>query len=70
MFVWAPVPKGFSNSVEFSFALLERTGLLCAPGSAFGPLGEGHVRFALVQPVPVIKEIVAAVDASGIVRDE
>lgn len=70
MFVWAPVPKGFNNSVDFCFALLERTGLLCTPGSAFGPLGEGHVRFALVQPVPVMEEIAAAVDASGIVRGE
>lgn len=66
MFVWAPLPEGFDDSVRFCFALLERTGLLCTPGSAFGPLGEGHVRFALVQPVPVMKEIVAAVKAGGI----
>ena len=67
MFVWAPVPRGFDNSVDFCFELLERTGLLCTPGSAFGPLGEGHVRFALVRPVPVMEEIVAAVKAGGIV---
>lgn len=66
MFVWAPVPEGFSSSVEFCFQLLDRTGLLCTPGSAFGPLGEGHVRFALVRSVPVMDEIVAAVKASGI----
>lgn len=68
MFVWAPLPKGYTNSVEFCFELLERTGLLCTPGSAFGELGEGHVRFALVQPVPVMEEIVAAVQASGMIR--
>ena len=66
MFVWAPVPEGFDNSVDFCFELLERTGLLCTPGSAFGPLGEGHVRFALVRPVPMMDEIVSAVKASGI----
>ena len=66
MFVWAPLPKGYTNSVDFCFELLDRTGLLCTPGSSFGPLGEGHVRFALVQPVPVMKEIVSAVAASGI----
>lgn len=70
MFVWAPLPNGYTNSVEFCFELLERTGLLCTPGSAFGVLGEGHVRFALVQPVPAMEEIVAAVAASGIVRGE
>ena len=68
MFVWASLPKGYTDSVKFCFELLDRTGLLCTPGSAFGPLGEGHVRFALVQPVSVMKEIVSAVDASGILR--
>jgi len=70
MFVWAPLPHGYQNSVDFCFELLERTGLLCTPGSAFGELGEGHVRFALVQPVDVMREIVAAVAASGIIRHE
>ena len=68
MFVWAPLPAGYTSSAEFCFELLDRTGLLCTPGSAFGPLGEGHVRFALVRPVPVIEEIVAAVKASGILE--
>lgn len=68
MFVWAPLPEGYADSVEFCFELLDRTGLLCTPGSAFGPLGEGHVRFALVRPVPVMKEIVSAVAAGGILE--
>ena len=68
MFVWAPLPKGYEDSVAFCFELLDRTGLLCTPGSAFGPLGEGHVRFALVRPVPVMEEIVSAVEASGILE--
>ncbi len=68
MFVWAPLPQGHINSVDFCFALLEHTGLLCTPGSAFGSLGEGYVRFALVLPVEQMKEIVAAVKASGILK--
>ena len=68
MFVWAPLPAGYTSSAEFCFELLDRTGLLCTPGSAFGPLGEGHVRFALVRPVSVMREIVAAVEAGGIVE--
>ena len=70
MFVWAPLPKGYHNSVDFCFELLERSGLLCTPGSAFGSLGEGHVRFALVQPVPVMQKIVAAVAKSGMIDHE
>ncbi len=68
MFVWAPLPAGYTHSVQFCFELLDRTGLLCTPGSAFGPLGEGYVRFALVRPVPVMREIVSAVKASGILE--
>ena len=67
MFVWAPLPPGYTNSVEFCFELLERTGLLCTPGSAFGSLGEGYVRFALVQPPDVMKRIVETVKESGII---
>ena len=51
MFVWAPIPEHYSDSVTFCMDLMERSGLICTPGSAFGSLGEGHVRFALVQPV-------------------
>ena len=68
MFAWAPLPKGYTNSVDFCFELLDRSGLLCTPGAAFGEQGEGHVRFALVQPVSVMEEIVAAVKASGMIR--
>ena len=60
MFVWAPIPEHYSDSVTFCMDLMERSGLICTPGSAFGSLGEGHVRFALVQPVEKIREIVVA----------
>lgn len=70
MFVWAPLPEGYYSSVDFCFELLERTGLLCTPGSAFGCQGEGHVRFALVQPAEEMKKIVASVAASGMIQHE
>jgi len=54
--------------LKFCFELLDRTGLLCTPGSAFGPLGEGYVRFALVRPALVMEEVVSAVKASGILE--
>lgn len=49
MFVWARIPKTWKSSEEFCIALLERAGVLVTPGSAFGDLGEGYVRFALVR---------------------
>lgn len=68
MFVWAPLPAGYTDSAAFCLELVEKTGLLCTPGAAFGSLGEGHVRLALVQPPAVMEEIVQAVEAGGILR--
>lgn len=68
MFVWAPLPDGYTDSAAFCLELVEKTGLLCTPGAAFGSLGEGHVRLALVQPPAVMEEIVQAVEAGGILR--
>lgn len=66
MFVWAPIPKGFDSSVHFVMELLDRTGVLCTPGSSFGALGEGYVRFALVLDIPLLEELIQEVKESGI----
>jgi alanine-synthesizing transaminase len=51
MFLWAPVPVAFreAGSLEFAKLLMERALVAVSPGIGFGPLGEGHVRFALVE---------------------
>ncbi|HET9675565.1 MAG TPA: aminotransferase class I/II-fold pyridoxal phosphate-dependent enzyme [Gaiellaceae bacterium] len=46
MYLWVEVPEG-EASVSFAERLLEH-GIVVAPGSYFGPSGEGYVRFALV----------------------
>lgn len=66
MFAWAKIPEGFSSSQEFCMKLMEKTGVICTPGDAFGSMGEGYVRFALVLPVEEIQEMVEVIDASGI----
>lgn len=51
MFVWAQIPERFSKlgSLEFSKLLLEKALVAVSPGIGFGPLGEGYVRFALIE---------------------
>jgi alanine-synthesizing transaminase len=51
MFVWAPVPERNrqQGSLEFAKLLMERALVAVSPGIGFGPLGEGYVRFALVE---------------------
>lgn len=66
MFVWAPLPAGYTDSMAFCMDLVEQAGVLCTPGSSFGPLGEGYVRFALTLPPEKIGEAVLAIKASGI----
>ncbi len=39
-----PRIDGLEDSASFALDLLHRTGVALAPGSAFGPTGEGHVR--------------------------
>ncbi len=67
MFAWAKIPAG-STDVAFVMELVEKSGVLCTPGSSFGTLGKGHVRFALTMPVEKIKEAVEAIAASGMIR--
>jgi len=69
MFVWAPLPGGRTDSMAFVLELMEKAGVLVTPGSGFGPLGEGHVRMALVRPADVLEQAVAAIEASGILRE-
>ena len=63
MFLWAPVPERFREigSLEFSKLLLEKAMVAVSPGVGFGPLGEGHVRFALVENEQRIRQATRAI---------
>ena len=51
MFVWAPIPEPFRElgSLEFAVALARGADVAVSPGIGFGPGGDAHVRFALVE---------------------
>lgn len=68
MFVWAKIPERYPSSVDFVIELMEKTGVICVPGSAFGAQGEGYVRFALVVPPERMEEAVRRIDESGILK--
>ena len=69
MFVWAKIPEGYESSADFCIRLMERTGVIVTPGSAFGSEGEGYVRMALVVDEQMIAEIIRVLDESGIFKD-
>lgn len=56
LYVWAKAPAGWQSSEVFALALLERTGVVLAPGSFFGPAGEGYVRLSVTAPTERVRE--------------
>jgi alanine-synthesizing transaminase len=51
MFVWAPIPEPYREmgSLEFASLLVKEGKVATSPGVGFGPGGDGHVRFALIE---------------------
>ena len=56
-FIWAPVPNGYT-SAGFVENVMEQTGVIMTPGSAFGPSGEGYFRVSLSVPSERLQEAV------------
>jgi alanine-synthesizing transaminase len=51
MFLWAPIPEPYRElgSLEFASMLVKEARVATSPGIGFGPGGDGHVRFALIE---------------------
>lgn len=47
-YLWLPIPENFNNAMEFCKALMEKSGIVIVPGSAFGNYGEGFFRVSCV----------------------
>jgi aspartate/methionine/tyrosine aminotransferase len=43
-------------SLEVAMALLEHSRVICVPGTAFGPRGEGYLRISYAAPLEVLEE--------------
>jgi alanine-synthesizing transaminase len=51
MFVWARIPAAYRDlgSIGFATKLVNECDVATSPGVGFGPDGDGHVRFALIE---------------------
>lgn len=56
-YLWVPVPSGF-DSVTFAAHLLERAGVVVAPGLGYGARGSQHVRLSLTAPDERVREAI------------
>jgi LL-diaminopimelate aminotransferase len=55
LYVWLPTPPG-ESSVQFTKRLLDDAGVVVAPGSGYGPSGDGYVRLSLTIPDTRLEE--------------
>jgi LL-diaminopimelate aminotransferase len=55
LYVWLPTPPG-ESSVDFTARLLDQAGVVVAPGSGYGPSGEGYIRLSLTIPDERLEE--------------
>lgn len=67
-FLWLPTPGGMA-SVAFMEAVMERCGVIVAPGAAYGSAGEGYFRVALVTESSRIREAILRMAEAGIRYD-
>ena len=58
MFAWAPIPEPYREmgSIEFAKLIVTDCDVAVSPGVGFGPGGDGHVRFALIENESRIKQ--------------
>ena len=57
IYLWVPVPEGHT-SASFTEQVLSQADVIVSPGAAYGPSGEGYVRFSLTVPDERLEEAV------------
>jgi LL-diaminopimelate aminotransferase len=63
IYVWAPVPAGFSSAAAYCEHVLEAAAVVISPGGAYGPSGEGFFRISLTTPDDRLLEAVERIRA-------
>jgi LL-diaminopimelate aminotransferase len=58
IYVWARLPEGNTDSLDFCSRLLEETGVSTTPGVVYGQNGEGYLRISLGTATDRIQEAV------------
>jgi LL-diaminopimelate aminotransferase len=64
-YLWLPIPPRYDSCERFANELLETSGIVVVPGTAFGKGGEGFVRLSLVNPVHELKEVIDRMETDG-----
>ena len=64
-YLWLPIPKRYDSCVKFCEDMLEKSGIVVVPGSAYGINGEGYFRISCVCSDEKLKEVINRMKADG-----
>jgi LL-diaminopimelate aminotransferase len=64
-YLWLPIPPRYTSCEQFATELLETSGIVVVPGTAFGGYGEGYMRLSLVTPPAELDEMFTRMQADG-----
>ncbi len=66
MFLWAEIPHEYKKggSLEFAKFLVEKAKVAVSPGVGFGPFGDEHVRFAMVENIHRTRQAIKGIKAA------
>ena len=68
-YLWLPIPRNYveKGCEQFASDVLEKSGVVLVPGTAFGKTGEGFVRLSLVNPVEELDAVIERMGTDGFV---
>ncbi len=64
-YLWMPIPPRYTSAETFCNELLETSGVVAVPGTAFGTYGEGFFRMSLVDTPEKLDEVVQRMKTDG-----
>ncbi|MBR1424254.1 aminotransferase class I/II-fold pyridoxal phosphate-dependent enzyme [bacterium] len=64
-YLWLPIPPRYKSSVKFCEEMLEKSGIVIVPGSAFGNNGEGYFRISYVCSDEQLQEVIDRMKSDG-----
>ncbi len=64
-YLWLPIPRKYDSCVKFCEDMLEKSGIVVVPGTAFGNNGEGFFRISYVCSDEKLQEVIDRMKKDG-----
>ncbi len=64
-YLWMPIPPRYPSATDFCNDLMEISGVVAVPGTAFGQYGEGFFRMSLVDTPEKLEEVIQRMQMDG-----